>query len=291
MVTNLTSGLVLAASIAWRQIVQLGPYVLGGVALAALLSQLDLLRRWHLPTDCRTPLPLLGATCLGILSPISTYGTIPILHEMLRAGASPAPVLAFLTASSMLNPQLFLITLGGLGPEMAAMQVVGVIGVSLVIGSSASAFNSRQFLRQPSSPPPVSARHTALWFGLLRDILRLVEWIGFTFLVGVSLAALIQVFVPTSWISSLVSGNRWGVTLLSGILSIPLYTCGGAAVPILAQLIQSGMGRGAVLAFLITGAATRVTAIAAVGSILSRRALVIYIAIILAAATLIGMLF
>ncbi|HIE38109.1 MAG TPA: hypothetical protein EYP77_03405, partial [Anaerolineae bacterium] len=138
MVADFRSGLVLVAVTAWRQVLQLGPYVAGGVVLAALLGQLDLPRRGLRWLGRGGPLPALGAACLGTASPLSTYGTVPVLLELVRGGASPGPALAFLAASSMLNPQLFLLILGGLGVRLALTQAMGVLLLSGLAGLGAS---------------------------------------------------------------------------------------------------------------------------------------------------------
>jgi uncharacterized membrane protein YraQ (UPF0718 family) len=50
-----------------------------------------------------------------------------------------------------------------------------------------------------------------------------------------------------------------------------------------------GMSPGAALAFLLTGPATRVTALAAMSSLLNRRALIAYIAYIIIGAMIMGL--
>ncbi|NIO71195.1 MAG: permease, partial [Anaerolineae bacterium] len=44
---------------------------------------------------------------------------MPVLVQLLRHGVPPAPLLTFVVASSLMNPQLFVLMLGGLGLEMA----------------------------------------------------------------------------------------------------------------------------------------------------------------------------
>ncbi|HIE38284.1 MAG TPA: permease, partial [Anaerolineae bacterium] len=100
----------------------------------------------------------------------------------------------------------------------------------------------------------------------------------------------LQVLVPARWVQALLGEGRWESVLLAGALGVPLYTCGGSAVPVLTTLLQTGMSPAVALAFLLSGPATRVTALAAVGSLLNRRALVIYVAYVVAGAVIIGLL-
>jgi len=292
MVADLFSGLVLTAVTAWQQVLQMGPYVLGGVVLAAILGQFDLPLRWRRWMGRGGPLAVFGATILGSASPLSTYGTVPLLLQLLREGASPGPALAFLISSSMLNPQLLLLVAGGLGLHMALLQIAGVVLLSGMAGMIASRLPPSLFLHPiaaaTGTPSGTSPRRFS-WSRLRHDLQGLIGWIGPAFLIGVILGAAIQVFVPDRWVMGLL-GNGWAGALLAGILGVPLYTCGGSAVPILAGLTRSGMSPAAALAFLISGPATRITALAAVGSLLNRRALTTYVAYVVAGATVVGVL-
>jgi uncharacterized membrane protein YraQ (UPF0718 family) len=292
MPANLSSKLILAATLAWTQVLQLGPYVIGGILLAALLGQLDLPRRWGRWLNRSGPEIVLGAACLGGVSPLCTYGTVPVLVELLRGGASPGPALAFLIASSLLNPQLFVMMTGGLGLRLALAHVAGVLLLSLPVGLLARRLRPETFLNADSLRPP-NPSHTSTPPHsppptLPHTLLRLTETVGLYFVLGVILAALLQMLVPPKWISSLLGAGRWYGVLLAGILGVPFYACGGGAVPIIAGLLAQGMSPGAALAFFLAGPATRLTALAALGTLLNRRALIAYVAYVVAGAALAG---
>ncbi len=292
MPVNLTSRLILAATLAWTQVLQLGPYVTGGIMLAVLLGQLDLPRRWGRWLIRSGPGMVVGAACLGGASPLCTYGTVPVLVELLRGGASPGPALAFLVASSLLNPQLFVVMTGGLGLRLALAHVAGVLLLSLPVGLLARRVRPEAFLNagalSASSPFPPRREEGEGRRGGIRGFLRLTETVGLYFVVGVILAALLQTLVPSEWISSLLGAGRWYGVLLAGVLGVPFYACGGGAVPIIAGLLAQGMSPGAALAFFLAGPATRLTALAALGTLLNRRALIAYVTYVVAGAALAG---
>ena len=303
MIADVRSALVLAALLAWRQVLELGPYVAGGILLAALLGQLDLPHRWGRWLSRSGMGAVLGAACLGGASPLCTYGTVPVLVELLRGGASPGPALTFLIASSLLNPQLFVVMTGGLGLDLALAHVGGTLLLSLPAGMLARRLRPDGFLNAgvltPSSHTDVPSRpHRAAakgWPGtgreFARSILHLTETVGLYFVVGVILAALVETLVPAAWVSSLLGTGRWYGVLVAGVLGIPFYACGGGAVPLLAGLSAQGMSTGAVLAFFLAGPATRVTALAALGTLLNRRALIVYVAYVLVGAVVAGTVF
>ena len=70
MPADFSSHLILAATLAWDQVLQLGPYIVGGIVLAALLGQLDLPRRWGRQLGRSNPGAVIGAACLGSVSEI-----------------------------------------------------------------------------------------------------------------------------------------------------------------------------------------------------------------------------
>lgn len=289
MPANLTSLLVLAATHAWTQVLNLGPYVTGGILLAALLGQLDLPRRWGHWLKQSAPRTVIGATCLGGASPLCTYGTVPVLVELLRGGASPGPALAFLAASTFLNPQLFVVMVGGLGLSLALAHIAGVLLLSAPVGFLAQRLKPETFLNKEilSSPPPTLQKKRKR--GFLQNLLRLTETIGLTFVVSIILAALLQVIVPREWVSALLGAGHWYGVLLAGVLGVPFYACGGGAVPLVAGLVAQGMSPGAALAFFLAGPTTRLTSLAALGTLLNRRALAIYLVYVVTGAALAGL--
>jgi uncharacterized membrane protein YraQ (UPF0718 family) len=288
MPADFTSLLILAAKHAWTQVLNLGPYVAGGILLAALLGQLDLPRRWGRWLKQGGPRTVIGATCLGGASPLCTYGTVPVLTELLRGGASPGPALAFLAASTFLNPQLFIVMVGGLGLSLALAHTASVLLLSVPVGLLAQHLKPSVFLNtsilSSQTPMPSPKTHG----NLLQTLLRLTETIGLYFVISVILAALLQVFIPSAWVSSLLGAGRWYGVLLAGVLGVPFYACGGGAVPLIAGLVAQGMSPGAALAFFLAGPATRLTSLAALGTLLNRRALAIYVGYVVAGAALVG---
>ncbi|MBN1977353.1 MAG: permease [Anaerolineae bacterium] len=292
MPANPASLLILAAALAWGQVVQLAPYVAAGILLAALLGQCDLPRRWGHWLSRSGPGTVVGATCLGSVSPLCTYGTVPMLIELLHKGASPGPALAFLIASTLLNPQLFIMMAGGLGLPLALAHAASVLLLSAPIGLLTQRLRREAFLKKGVLPDPLSPSPCpsgARIRGLLPTLLHLTETIGLTFVISVILAALLQTLIPREWISSLLGAGRWYGVLLAGVLGVPFYACGGGAVPLIAGLMAQGMSPGAALAFFLAGPATRLTSLAALGTLLNRRALAVYVAYVVAGAALAGL--
>jgi uncharacterized membrane protein YraQ (UPF0718 family) len=282
----------------WRLIGQLWYYLAVGILLAAWLDQavpFYKLRRLFDKGRCDIAL----AALTGAASPLCTYGTVPVLVQLLRHGVSPAPLLTFLVASSLMNPQLFVLILGGLGLEMALAQLLSVVMLSLAVGTIAGYWqpppllNRNAIVASPASNECEIAvtDSTFSWSRLLSQVVSLTESVGLYFVVGIIIAAAIEVFVPSAWVVKLLGEEHWYSVLIAGSLGVPFYACGGGAIPWIRVLLDEGMSRGAALAFFLAGPATRVTALAALATVLSRRALVLYLAFVLVGAVGLGYLF
>ncbi len=278
MPASLYSGLILTAALAWQQVLQVGPYVAAGMLLAAVLGQVEWplqrwrwLRRGDLPT-------VLGAAFLGVASPISSHVAVPVLLQFLGEGASAGPLLAFLVASTMLNPQLFLIILGGLGVRLALAHLLGVLTLSGLAGMVAARLSPALLLHPTAlaAAPALLTRRSPSGRRLLAELLNLAGWVGLTFVLGAVVAAALQIWVPPQWAGVLLTQNRPLSAAAAALLGLPFYHCGAMAVPVLASLMEAGLSRAAVLAFLLVGPAMRARSLAAVGSLLNRRALAVY---------------
>ena len=79
--------------------------------------------------------------------------------------------------------------------------------------------------------------------------------------------------------------------LASLVVSLPLYVCATASVPIAAALVGAGMPGGAALVFLMAGPAAGVATIGAISRVLGRRTLIVYLTTIIVGSVLAGLLF
>jgi uncharacterized membrane protein YraQ (UPF0718 family) len=279
-------------------LLELLPYIVLGVLLAEILKYTPWTRLVREAMSNTPALSILTSSVFGMLSPLCTYGTIPIVIQLYRGGVSLAPLLTFLSASSLMNPQLFIITWGGLGATFAFFRIVSTLVFSLMLGGAVY-FLEKRFLN--TSEQAVNARFTRtestekdLRAFNLKDFLKSsfsnLEFVGFYVVIGVVLSAMLEAFVPVAAILNLTNGAAWADILTMAVLGIPLYACGGAVIPLVDTLLESGLSVGAALAFLIVGPGTRVTPLMALGSFLSRRMLVYYVVALMVFAIAAGML-
>ena len=78
----------------------------------------------------------------------------------------------------------------------------------------------------------------------------------------------------------MLGGDANSSTLVAIALGIPFYTCGGAAIPFIETLMQMGMNKGAVLAF-VSGPATKAETFYAYNKLLGKTVLLFYLSLTL----------
>ncbi len=229
------------------------------------------------------PAPLLVpiAALAGALSPICTLGTVPIILGMIRRGFPVSASITFLTSSSIVTPQMVFIAAGSVGPELATLQVVGGIALSVTIGLGLHLFRARiHFFREDLTQPThghCGHRQEGFWRILWRELRFVVLWL----VAGVLVSAVLQVFVAPYITWDLFLGGSFAVTFASALVSIPTYACGGFALPVLGGLQSSGLHVSAILAVMVCGPAARIRSLAALGRIIRTRALAGYLALVM----------
>ena len=97
--------------------------------------------------------------------------------------------------------------------------------------------------------------------------------------------------MPDRWLSVLFHPGRWYSVLLASLLGVPLYACGGGTIPLIRELVQRGMSRGAALGFFLVGPATRPAPLAALAALLRPRFILLYLCALMVFAVLAGLVY
>jgi len=127
------------------------------------------------------------------------------------------------------------------------------------------------------------------WINLfLKEFWSLLTFIGKYFLLGVFIAAIVQVLIPLEWIVCLLGRQGRFAVLIAVAVGVPLYACGGGSIPIIEVLTRMGMSQGAALAFFISGPATKFSTLITLYATFKERTVIFYLLITLVGATILG---
>lgn len=276
---------------AWDIWLELAPWLLLGAAVAGLLHVLlppGLLRR-HLSGRWG----VVKAVAIGVPLPLCSCGVIPVGLGLKKSGASDGASVGFLISTPQTGVDSVLVTAAFLGwPfalfKLASAAVLGVVGGWLTGG------DAEIEPAETLSDDPLPRRGVRAGFDQAIELLRSIWW---WLVIGVLVSAALTTLLPSQ--TSLVWGRlaEQGSTGLliamaaALLVSLPLYICATASVPIAAALVASGMPTGAALVFLMAGPATNVATIGAVYRTLGIKPLVVYLLTIIVGSIAGGLLF
>ena len=287
---------------------QIAPYWIFGMVLGSLISvfgkeKLLLVfaamqkKKWGV-------LGIIPASLIGIASPLCLYGTIPIAASCADKGMQEdAPskdrvppldgeLAAFMMSSILLNPQLIFYS-AALGNAALIIRLASCFLCGIAAGllvryffTGRNYFNFSQFSGSTTNRDTDSN----LFFRFIKNLLRNIKVTGPAFLLGISLSALFQRYVPDYAVAALFGRHRAFGLLMAASVGVPLYVCGGGTIPLLISWIDRGMSLGSAAAFMISGPAMKITNLGALKIILGIKHFALYIVFAVAFALLTGFL-
>jgi len=282
----------------WKTLLSLLPYLAGGVMIGELLkltSWTKLVYNWVSKSPV---ISVISASIIGIISPLCTYGTIPVVIELYKNKVRVAPLIAFLAASSLMNPQLFIMTVGGIGLEMAIARTLAVFLFSFTTGMLCYIIPEKFMVRKDiqfydNSGENILNREKKLFIVKQYAIncLLNLRHIGVYLLAGIILGVIADFYIPKSLIYAAFRAGRVQSILAGALLGIPLSPCGGAAIPLVQAMIINGMGKGTALAFFIVGPATRPAPLIAMATLFTPLFLIGYCLFLIVSAVLMGLVY
>lgn len=272
-------------------ILQLLPYLVISIFLSTVIKQYttaDNLKRFISGKNIHLSIVL--AAVLGIVSPLGSYVVIPLAAALVIAGLPLAPVVTFMVSSPLINPGLFLLTTGALGFEMAVMRVVSafVLGISAGLITHYWMRNLTTVVKNlPSGDASKLIKKRTFW----NEALAYTKYISKYFFIGIFIAALTKVFIPVAWLSTMLGSNHVVSIFAATLAGVPFYTCGGAELPVIQQLADLGADKGAILAYFISGPATKVATVVLIISVFRKEIAYLYFSISIIGAILMGLLY
>lgn len=142
----------LLAELAWilafvaKAFLHILPYLAVSLPLAVYLKRSGLSKKIEGTLKGNEAVAVLVATLVGALSPFCSCGVIPIIAALLTGGAPLAPVMAFWLASPSMDPEIFFLSVGSLGWELAVWRLAATFAMSLGAGYATLALERSGFI-------------------------------------------------------------------------------------------------------------------------------------------------
>ena len=95
------------------------PYLLITIPIAVAVKMSGTSRYINRAFTARPIIAILLATLIGAFSPLCSCSVIPVVAALLIGGVPLGPVMSFWLASPSMDPEIFFLTVGTLGWELA----------------------------------------------------------------------------------------------------------------------------------------------------------------------------
>ena len=283
--------------LSYYSLLDLVPYVIVGIIIGELLKLTSWTKILINVKNSNVIFSCFIACLLGIASPLCTLGTVPVAISLFTAGFPLAPLVGFIACSSMLNPQFMIYTYGELGVEMTIARFFSVLIFGMIVSLIVTKLNNSKVIKKQLSSEEITANSDCIqnkakqlptFKQFLINCLKQAEYIFFYMILGILIGTIFETVLPKQNIYHFFSEENWYSVILASVMGVPLYQCGGGAIPVIGSLINSGMGTGHALAFFLVGPATNVNSIVAFATIFKPKYVILYIVLVLLFALFLG---
>ena len=110
------------------------PYLLVTIPLAVAVQMSGASKYIKRAFQARPLTAILLATAAGAFSPFCSCGVIPVIASLLISGVPLAPVMSFWIASPSMDPEIFFLSVGLIGWELAVWRLAATLILSLSAG-------------------------------------------------------------------------------------------------------------------------------------------------------------
>ena len=280
------------------------------------VSQL-LRRKWWVATA--------GAVLVATLTPFCSCGTTAVLLGMIATSSPWAPLVAFMVSSPLTSPSELVFSAGLFGWPFALLFFGGTIVLGVAAGVVAQVLDRAGWLEGQARVQEVSSCASGsceaapadevepdlvlrpVGAGVVTtvapapspaDRLRLAEYghelkrLGSRLLVFffayTAIGYLVIEAIPTSFLTDHLGGDSMLAVPLAALIGVPAYINTEGSLPLVATMVDGGMGAGPALAFIVTGAGTSIGAISGLFVIARARVVALVVGLLFGGALVLG---
>ena len=240
-------------------LVQALPFVLIGAFASALIEVFVPIGALERLADLPRPLQLPAAALAGVAMPICECGSVPVARRLATKGLLPSAAVTFMLAAPVVNPVVIASTFVAYrGREAMWTMVAGrfLLGmlVAVVVGWTVGAVSKDGLLKPNPEEDRVHlvelGRPEPRWRRFFLHMGNDFLFMGRYLVLGATFAALVQTFLPASWIAEVAALPVISIVALMLLASL-LSLCSESDAFIAASFVQ--FGPSPQLAFLVFG--------------------------------------
>ena len=272
----------------WEFLNEFSPYLLLGFFIAGLLHGFVNDRLIQKNLLGKKIINIVKATLIGIPLPLCSCGVIPVAMSLYKKGASKASTTSFLISTPQTGVDSIMMTYAMFLPILPifillrpiAALIAGILGGVLV-----------KYFDDDQASIVDDCKHEQKSFKEMMEygFITLPQDIAKPLLIGIFFASIIALKAPNELLSTYVNYGGVGELMSVMLLSIPLYVCATASIPLAVALIGKGIiSVGGALIFLMAGPVTNIATISTIYRVLGKKLVMIYLFSVTSIAFLFG---
>lgn len=279
----------------WQVFSAMAPWLLLGYFLAGIIAFILTPEQIKKHLNSGNFKAIFKAVLLGVPLPLCSCGVIPVAASLRDGGAGKGATSAFFISTPQTGIDSFILTGSMLGWPLALVRlliayITGFAGGTAVECACPDTEKKETVQKEekkccccchsaPKTPPARNWKKAPL-FILHYGFVKMLKSMSPSLMLGMLIAALIQMLVPENFGAEYIGSRMWLQFVIVIALSLPLYVCSSASVPIAAALILKGFSPGAALLFLIAGPGISSVSITSMKAMLGTKATIISVTVI-----------
>ena len=258
---------------------KISPFLILGFLISGILSILLTVEMISKYLGKKSFSSIFFASLFGVPLPLCSCGVIPVTAYLRNHGASKGAAASFLISTPQTGVDSIMVTYSLLGPLMAIYRPIIAFISGLIGGVIINKYDDdSDSLAKSSCDEDCCIGYDSksklikiLHYGFVRLPLDIFK----PLIVGLLLSALISIIIPdNSFIS--IGGGILGMFIML-FVSLPMYICATASIPLAFIFLEKGFSLGAILVFLMAGPATNLTTITVTLKILGKKSTAFYL--------------
>ena len=267
----------------WGLCLEMAPYLLLGMLVSGLISIFIDSSFIFKHIGQKNAGSVLKSTLFGIPLPLCSCGVIPVAATLRESGASKGATVSFLVSTPQTGVDSIFLTYGMLGPMFALFRPLAALASGFFSGIVINNFDHdmhHHLSESDNDPKTKDSLHKRIISGVKYGFLTLPADIVIPLTQGLVVAAAIAILIPPQFIAEHFSSSNLIQYTMMLAVSLPIYVCATASIPIAVALMAKGITPGAAFIFLMAGPATNASSIAVIKNILGKRTLYHYLVLI-----------
>lgn len=277
----------------WEFLNEISVYLIFGLLFAGVLKQIIPENFVKKQLGKNSPISVLKSAILGIPLPLCSCSVLPFATALKKDGASKGAVQTFLISTPITGVDSIFATYGVLGVFFTVYRVISSIFIALIAGFLSVIFDKEKTVKAPmfsiQKPKDFHAFNLKQTPLIQKPFYKRVYDYAFKtllgdmakpLLIGIVIATIITTFLPNAFPDFLLNSKILSYLAMLAI-SLPIYVCATASIPLGVSFLVAGFSPGAVLIFLTAGPASNMATIMIVKKLLGKKSLFIYLSSII----------